>query len=436
MTKAEKATEPNMDDILASIRRIIAEDPSGAPRDSGTVPTFQAPPLARPAPAAPTPAAQEPKLTPHSPQPSRLADALKSVMSPTADAGPLGGIDIVDELVGARPKGAMPPPAAPSPSVPSPLSKAQGVAPSPQPRAGAALSAPHKSPPLSPRQPEASASVVDQFDRLKSALEAAQQAAVASDGDRKPSPTERKGAAPGRTEQAIPTAAAAPPGLGANLDDLAVLIDSMERSSAPNVGTGEGVKPPASAGSGATAMKSPATPAPPPAAASGPSSGTAPTRTDAPKRADASIDLSMVNSALGALDAGLRSNQPAPGPVPFAAAPPTKKSDTASGVASPPSAQATPARPIAAQQPISQPAAKVEARGLESPASVPAPVVAASPTPSTPPAARTLEDAVAEMLRPMLRQWLDANLPRIVEKALEVELQKLNGIKSGDKLPG
>jgi hypothetical protein len=29
---------------------------------------------------------------------------------------------------------------------------------------------------------------------------------------------------------------------------------------------------------------------------------------------------------------------------------------------------------------------------------------------------------MAELLRPMLRQWLDANLPRIVEKALRVEL--------------
>ena len=38
------------------------------------------------------------------------------------------------------------------------------------------------------------------------------------------------------------------------------------------------------------------------------------------------------------------------------------------------------------------------------------------------PATRTLEDTVAELLRPMLRDWLDANMPRIVEKALRVEL--------------
>ena len=35
---------------------------------------------------------------------------------------------------------------------------------------------------------------------------------------------------------------------------------------------------------------------------------------------------------------------------------------------------------------------------------------------------RTLEDTVAELLRPMLRQWLDENMPRIVEKALRIEV--------------
>jgi cell pole-organizing protein PopZ len=35
---------------------------------------------------------------------------------------------------------------------------------------------------------------------------------------------------------------------------------------------------------------------------------------------------------------------------------------------------------------------------------------------------RTLEDTVAEMLRPMLKQWLDTNMPRIVEKALKGEI--------------
>jgi cell pole-organizing protein PopZ len=47
-------------------------------------------------------------------------------------------------------------------------------------------------------------------------------------------------------------------------------------------------------------------------------------------------------------------------------------------------------------------------------------------------AARTLEDTVADLLRPMLRQWLDANMPKIVEKTLRVELAE--GVKTGGKM--
>ena len=46
-------------------------------------------------------------------------------------------------------------------------------------------------------------------------------------------------------------------------------------------------------------------------------------------------------------------------------------------------------------------------------------------------AVRTLEDTVRDLLRPMLRHWLDANLPRIVEEALRVELAE--GVKAGAK---
>ncbi len=43
---------------------------------------------------------------------------------------------------------------------------------------------------------------------------------------------------------------------------------------------------------------------------------------------------------------------------------------------------------------------------------IPPPMAAAQAVP------RTMEDMVAEMLRPMLREWLDSNMPRIVEKAI------------------
>ncbi|PQA86192.1 DUF2497 domain-containing protein [Hyphococcus luteus] len=38
---------------------------------------------------------------------------------------------------------------------------------------------------------------------------------------------------------------------------------------------------------------------------------------------------------------------------------------------------------------------------------------------------RTLEDIVTEMLRPMVKEWLDANLPAIVEEKVEEEVQRV-----------
>lgn len=38
---------------------------------------------------------------------------------------------------------------------------------------------------------------------------------------------------------------------------------------------------------------------------------------------------------------------------------------------------------------------------------------------------RTLEDVVREMLRPMLKQWLDDNLPGIVESTVQAEVERI-----------
>lgn len=46
---------------------------------------------------------------------------------------------------------------------------------------------------------------------------------------------------------------------------------------------------------------------------------------------------------------------------------------------------------------------------------------------------RTLEDLVREMLRPMLRQWLDANLPSLVGRIVEREVAKLAGQAEDDR---
>lgn len=38
---------------------------------------------------------------------------------------------------------------------------------------------------------------------------------------------------------------------------------------------------------------------------------------------------------------------------------------------------------------------------------------------------RTLEDVVRELLRPLLKDWLDQNLPRIVETAVQAEVERI-----------
>jgi uncharacterized protein len=37
----------------------------------------------------------------------------------------------------------------------------------------------------------------------------------------------------------------------------------------------------------------------------------------------------------------------------------------------------------------------------------------------------TLEDVVRETLRPMLKSWLDENLPRVVERMVEAEIERV-----------
>ncbi|MCR9194234.1 MAG: DUF2497 domain-containing protein [Hyphomonas sp.] len=39
--------------------------------------------------------------------------------------------------------------------------------------------------------------------------------------------------------------------------------------------------------------------------------------------------------------------------------------------------------------------------------------------------ATTIEGLVREMMRPMLKEWLDENLPGIVEKHVEAEVQRI-----------
>ncbi len=52
-------------------------------------------------------------------------------------------------------------------------------------------------------------------------------------------------------------------------------------------------------------------------------------------------------------------------------------------------------------------------------------VVAAAASP--PPATNPLEDMLKDMLRPALKQWLDENLPRIVDEHVKREISRITG---------
>lgn len=71
---------------------------------------------------------------------------------------------------------------------------------------------------------------------------------------------------------------------------------------------------------------------------------------------------------------------------------------------------------------------------LRGPSPVSSTLPAPIPSPGTMPVNRTLEDAVADMLRPMLQQWVADNMPRIIERALRTEVAK--SVKPGHKPPG
>lgn len=87
-----------------------------------------------------------------------------------------------------------------------------------------------------------------------------------------------------------------------------------------------------------------------------------------------------------------------------------------------------PARPVLADEPQPRPIPAAAEDVLELTETAPAPAApAAAPPPAAAPRGPTLEETVREMLAPMLKQWLDANLPAIVEDVAIREVRRLSG---------
>ncbi|MCK0198865.1 DUF2497 domain-containing protein [Ancylobacter sp. 6x-1] len=50
---------------------------------------------------------------------------------------------------------------------------------------------------------------------------------------------------------------------------------------------------------------------------------------------------------------------------------------------------------------------------------------AATPMSALPLGSRTLDDVVVDLLRPMLREWLDQNLTPLVERLVRAEIERI-----------
>ena len=157
-----------------------------------------------------------------------------------------------------------------------------------------------------------------------------------------------------------------------------------------------------------------------------PASPVAPTLA-APEPVKTSFAARPDNAPVGAEVAGKDAAADALGALAQGLAASTAKSDAADVVGAP---------VIADRATVPSASAQVAAPVSSAPPVVTAPVAAQPVSESAAAPGRTLEDVVADMLRPMLQKWVAENMPRIMEKALRSEMQRTLGSGGGTKPPG
>ncbi len=81
----------------------------------------------------------------------------------------------------------------------------------------------------------------------------------------------------------------------------------------------------------------------------------------------------------------------------------------------------------AADELVSEASADAARQSLEALTAAIAPAVAAATVATPAAASRTMEDVVLEALRPMLKDWLDSNLPPLVEAMVAKEISRITG---------
>jgi len=81
----------------------------------------------------------------------------------------------------------------------------------------------------------------------------------------------------------------------------------------------------------------------------------------------------------------------------------------------------------AAGELVSEASADAARQSLEALTAAVAPAVAAATVAAPTVAGRTMEDVVLDALRPMLKDWLDTNLPALVEAMVAKEISRITG---------
>lgn len=80
-----------------------------------------------------------------------------------------------------------------------------------------------------------------------------------------------------------------------------------------------------------------------------------------------------------------------------------------------------------AEELVSEASAGAARQSLEALTAAVAPSVAAATVAAPTVAGRTMEDVVLDALRPMLKEWLDTNLPALVEAMVAREISRITG---------
>lgn len=418
MSQPDKASEPSMDEILASIRKIIAEDPAAgkAPTAAQGEPRLPLPMRERAHVLAAMPA---PKMPPLPPQPASAPEPKTAQPPPVRPSQTITGrsgdqnalnlslleedlADLVEDRVAAS----------------------ADAKPSPTPIAGARVEATEVRP--------------------RPAVAAAPSAVIpASNGHHEPGTDWRLARpAPASAPSAVPPSESASALANGVNDALAMFARPPAKTEQPSgIGFGIGnVPPPQSkpadprpaqvAAPDRTGGGSAGTSSPPIADAAPPAIVPAPPRYAGGNGEDsviAAVETAANIATAPALDA-LAASLAAPAASSQAKGRPASVAQSAPQAAAPAAAKPRPAPPAAV---IAKPAAAQQVAPAKTGAP-PRPSAAGEAMPGIP--VRSMEDTVSELLRPMLRQWLDNNMPRIVEKALRVEMAGMAD-KTGDKPP-